>query len=350
MTQSAFKKLALLAGFFLLLWLGGRFLLPLILPFLLGALLAAAAEPSVRRLSGKLPRGLAAGIGVGGTLILLIAVILTLTAILLRQLSRLAQILPDIENMAMQGMQTTEDFLLSLANHAPDTLRSLLVKMILDLFHNDGGLAGHLTLKIPPLISGIISHIPGSALSVGTGVFSAFLISARMPMLKAWIQKRFLSKWKLLPAFHSLQVSLGGWLRAQVMLAFATFLILTAGLLLLRIPYAPIWAAGIALLDAFPLLGTGIILVPWALIQLLQGSTFTGIGLLITFAAASLTRSLLEPKLVGKQLGLDPLLTLFALYAGYRLWGFFGMLMAPIAVVAVMQFTENGTSSQEKSQ
>lgn len=348
MAQSSFKKLALLAGVFLLLWLGGRFLLPLILPFLLGALLAAAAEPLVRRLSEKLPRGLAAGIGVGGTLILLIAVILTLTAILLHQLSHLAKVLPDIANMAAQGVQTTEDFLLALASHAPDTLRSLLVKMILDLFHNSNGLAGHLTLKIPTLISGIISHLPGSALSVGTGIFSAFLISARMPMLKEYIQKRFLSQWKLLPAFHSLRIYLGAWLRAQVKLVFITFLILTAGLLFLRIPYAPIWAGGIALLDAFPLLGTGIILVPWGLIQLLQGSTFTGIGLLVTFAAASVSRSLLEPKLLGKQLGLDPLLTLFALYAGYRLWGFFGMLLAPIAVVAVMQFTTHGTS--EKSQ
>ena len=83
------------------------------------------------------------------------------------------------------------------------------------------------------------------------------------------------------------------------------------------------------------MLGTGIALVPWAAVSLLQGEHFRAIGLLCIFGAATLARSTLEPRLVGRQLGLDPLVTLTALYAGFRLWGFPGLLVAPILTAAV---------------
>ena len=94
------------------------------------------------------------------------------------------------------------------------------------------------------------------------------------------------------------------------------------------------------MLDAFPLLGTGAVLVPWSLGSFLQADTGRAFGLLILYAAVTIIRTTLEPKLIGKQLGLDPLLTLAALYAGYRLWGIMGMLVAPIVTVAGAQLME----------
>ena len=91
-------------------------------------------------------------------------------------------------------------------------------------------------------------------------------------------------------------------------------------------------------MDALPVLGTGTVLVPWSLVCLLQGDTVRGIGLLGVYAAASLTRSVLEPRFIGRQLGLDPLVTLLAMYAGYRLWGLAGMILAPLLAVTVTQF------------
>ena len=69
----------------------------------------------------------------------------------------------------------------------------------------------------------------------------------------------------------------------------------------------------------------------------MQGDSARGIGLLGIYGAATLIRSALEPKLVGKHLGLDPLVTLIALYAGYKLWGLMGMLLAPLLAVAATQ-------------
>ena len=112
--------------------------------------------------------------------------------------------------------------------------------------------------------------------------------------------------------------------------------LVTAGFLLLRIEYAPLWAMVVSLVDALPILGTGTILVPWALVCLVQHDTARAIGLLGIYAATSLTRSTLEPRFVGRQLGLDPLVTLISLYVGFRLWGIAGMMLAPLLVITVI--------------
>ena len=103
-----------------------------------------------------------------------------------------------------------------------------------------------------------------------------------------------------------------------------------------------LWAFLTALVDAVPLLGTGTILIPWAIFSLLQGKNWLGLGLWGLYIIAALTRSAMEPRLVGRQLGLDPLLTLIALYGGYRFWGFGGMLAAPLICVVAKEATTGG--------
>ena len=105
---------------------------------------------------------------------------------------------------------------------------------------------------------------------------------------------------------------------------------MAAGLFILGVPYAPIWALVVSLVDAIPVLGTGVILLPWALVAFLQGKQILALGLGGVYLVAMLSRSVLEPRLVGKHLGIDPLMTLIALYIGYRIWGFGGMLLSPM--------------------
>ena len=135
---------------------------------------------------------------------------------------------------------------------------------------------------------------------------------------------------------------LGRWFLAQCKLMSVTFGIVAAGLTLLRIPNSLLWALLVALVDALPILGTGTVLVPWGVVCFLQGDTPRAVGILGIYIAAALIRSMLEPKLLGKHLGLDPLVTLAALYIGYRLWGVGGMLLAPLLTVAVLQLRREG--------
>lgn len=126
-------------------------------------------------------------------------------------------------------------------------------------------------------------------------------------------------------------------LRAYFLLFCLTFAQLLAGLLLLQIPGAPGLSVLIALVDVLPVLGVGTVLLPWAAVCLFGGNTGLGIGLLVLYAVIWVVRQMCEPRLIGKQLGLHPLVSLFFVYAGLRLFGLLGMLVLPCIATLVWQ-------------
>jgi len=325
-------------------WLGLRYLMPIFLPFLLGLLVALAAEPvvnlGVRHL--KLPRWLSSGIGVSVTLILLFALLWLLGALAVRELGQLAGAIPDLSKSAQQGIALLQDWLVGIADRSPEGLRSLLTGLILELSGSGTVLFQQLAARLPGFLTSVLGKIPDSAVGLGTGILAGFMISARLPRLKAGLSRRMPPVWKekYLPALARLRKALFGWLKAQAMLIGITYLIVTAGLLLLKIPYAPLWALLIALVDAVPILGTGTVMIPWGIVSLLQGQSLQGLGLFVIYGIAAITRTVLEPRLVGRQLGLDPLLTLIFFYVGYRFWGIFGMLLAPMLATAAKSLTD----------
>ncbi len=340
MSSFSLRKTLAVTMIALLAWLGIRYLLPLMLPFLLGILLALAAEPLVqvcsRRL--KLPRGAATGIGVTITLLLLTLVLLVLGALALRQLQALAARMPDLGQAAAAGLDDLQGWMLALADKAPESIRPLAHQGVEGLFDNGDLLLDKLTALVGSLASGIVTKLPDSALNIGTWLLSAFMFSARLPAIRNWLEGRFGSAWQQFrQLWGRLKKSVGGWFIAQCKLIAVTFGVLSLGFMLLRIENALLWAALISLADALPVLGTGVILAPWSLVCFIQGNSVRGVGLLGICAVAVLLRSILEPKLVGKQLGLDPLITLAAIYAGYRLWGLPGMVLSPLLAVTAVQ-------------
>ena len=136
-----------------------------------------------------------------------------------------------------------------------------------------------------------------------------------------------------------------GWCKAQGVLCAVTFGILAAGLSLLRVRNALLLALLIALLDTLPIVGAGLFLMPWALAELALGGTYRAAGLVLLYAAAVAVRNLLEPHVLGKQIGLHPFVSLVSVYYGWRLAGFAGMLLAPCAVLILVKLQEWGYSS-----
>lgn len=320
-------------------FLGIRYLFPLIFPFLLGLGLALLAEPMTSIFCKKLPRGLSAAISVTAAFCFLALVMVLFGALLVRQIGLLPGIIPDLENTAAAGMDTLSRWLQGLTDHAPGQLGEYLRQTIAEFFSGGTALLDKVTGYLLSLAGGILSHVPDSALGIGTALISSYMIAAKLPRLRGAVRRVAQTPRleKFLSTLKRLRATLGHWLLAQVKLSGITLLILAAGFLILRISYGPLWAVVVALVDAFPVLGTGTVLVPWSLVCLLQGDTARGIGLLGIYAVVTITRSVMEPRLVGKQLGLDPLVTLFALYAGYRIWGLAGMLLAPMAAATAVQ-------------
>lgn len=339
MQPSPLRKSIAACAAALLLWLGIRYLLPILLPFLLAALTAMAAEPAVRFLQakGKLPRAAAAGIGVTLTLALLMMTLTAALAMLLRELGSVAGAVPDLEDTALRGMDSLHGFLADLAARTPDSVQPLLTRSVEELFSDGTEVIDSVAMRMLTLASGVVSRLPDGALGIGTWLLACFMISARLPKIRDWFARRLpRSRYgKYFALLGRLKTSVLGWLLAQCKLMGITFGVLCLGFFLLRISYAPLWAALISLVDALPILGTGTVLVPWSLVCFLQGDTVRAVGLLGVYAAAALLRSVLEPRLVGKELGLDPLVTLISMYAGYRLWGFGGLILSPLAAVTV---------------
>ena len=335
------RKAVSIAAIAVLLWLMIRVFLPLALPFLLGGALALGADPMVAFLCrrARLPRGLASAVGVTGAFCLLVLLVLILCALILRQLGALVSILPSLEAAASGGLASLSAWALELTQRLPGSIGTLLGKGVQDFFSGSSRLLEEAFRYAVGLTGGVLSQVPDSALILGTAIISSYMISARLPRIRDWFREKIPRERirKLLDGLHRVRGALFGWLKAQIKLMGITWLILTMGLIALRIPYAPLWATAVALVDAFPILGTGTVLLPWALVCFLQADTVRAVGLLSVYGVITLTRSVLEPKLVGSHLGLDPLATLGALYAGYKLWGFGGMLLAPVLAVTTAQ-------------
>ena len=153
---------------------------------------------------------------------------------------------------------------------------------------------------------------------------------------------------RLLQAVRRLRVflreALWGWCKAQGVLATVTFGLLLAGFFFLRIEGAVLLAAVIALLDALPLFGAGVALIPWALAELLLSNPGRAAGLALLFAVILAVRNGLEPHVVGRQIGLHPLVSLISFYLGWQLAGLAGMLLAPILVLILVKLQEWGYS------
>lgn len=124
---------------------------------------------------------------------------------------------------------------------------------------------------------------------------------------------------------------------AYFWLFLITFLELYLGLLLLGRRYALLIALLLALVDMLPLFGAGVFVVPWGIILILRGDLRVGIGLLVLLGLMSIVRQIVEPRLVGKKLGIHPLASLCSMYVGLRLFGIWGMLLAPVAVLVIKE-------------
>ena len=325
----------------LALWLGLRYALPVVLPFLLAGLLAWISEPLVRTFHKQLhlPRAAAAGIGVSICLLMAALIFLSLCAFLLRQLGGLAHVVPDLESTASAGIASLREFCLNLAGNAPESLQPVLIRSVDNLFSGSSQILDQISSWLLNIASNLLKALPDSALGVGTWILAAYMISAKLPQIKQYLSDHLPPKWTqhYVPALKQLRQSLALWLTAEIKLTAITFGVLAVGFLMLRLRYAIVWAALICLVDALPVLGTGTVLIPWSVVSLLRGDHLQALGILSIYAVAALLRCILEPRFIGKHLGLDPLLTLFAIYVGYHLWGILGMLVAPLLAVSVIQ-------------
>lgn len=143
------------------------------------------------------------------------------------------------------------------------------------------------------------------------------------------------------------------FVRAYGVIMMITFMEMFVGLTILGVKYAFLIAVLTAIVDIMPILGTGAIVIPWGVVELIRGNYFLGVGLLVLYVIILVVRQFLEPKIVGKSVGLHPLLALVSMYIGLRLFGVLGLFGFPIALVIYNKLKQDGFfnfKKQEKSE
>lgn len=327
-------------------WVGLWLLGPVLLPFALGLLPAKAADKAVSRLQkrARVPRWLAACVCVSILYILFFLVLWFLWQLLFRELSGFLQSLPSLVQSMSTPVSRLQTSLLRFAARFPDGIGAALENWILEFFRSGAGFGDTLYNSVFSLVSSVLRKAPDLAMFLLTALLSGFMLAVELPRLKTFWSRKVPEKWQKRWGLilEKLKSTLLSWLKAQSKLVFITFLVLTAGFLIIGIDYPLLFALLIAVLDALPVLGTGTILIPWSILQFLSGNTFRGVGLLCIYGAASLIRTALEPRLLGKQMGLDPLLTLLALYTGYHFFGILGVIGFPMGLMLIKQILKPG--------
>lgn len=134
----------------------------------------------------------------------------------------------------------------------------------------------------------------------------------------------------------------GGYVKAQLIIMCISFTILFIGLSILHVDYAFVIALATGIFDALPLFGSGAILIPWAIISFITGEIAKGIGLLIIYLSVIFMRQLVEPKIVSQNIGMHPIMTLMAMYVGYRTLSIGGMILGPLILMLVFSLHRVG--------
>jgi sporulation integral membrane protein YtvI len=186
-------------------------------------------------------------------------------------------------------------------------------------------------------IQSLLLSLPNIATVLIFSLLATFFISKDWYRLGAMVKK-------IIPdsahdssqnVFNELKKAFFGFIKAQLTLISITAIIVLIGLLILRVEYAITIAIIIGLVDLLPYLGTGAVFVPWIIYIFLTGNYALTIGLAVLYIIVVVQRQVMEPKILSSNIGLDPLATLVALFVGFKLFGFLGLILGPVILVII---------------
>lgn len=215
-------------------------------------------------------------------------------------------------------------------NLVEDTSKEILLKI-----------STWITKFLTKLIS-IITSIPTITIYVIITILSVYFICTDRIYILDLMEQYMPSKWVRKIGIHIKDITrkLGNYLKAEVILIIVSFIISLMGLYIFKlvgmnIKYPLLIALGIGFIDALPILGSGTVMVPWAIIEALNGDIQLGISILVLWIIMSIIRQILEPKIVSGKIGIHPIFTLIAMYTGFKVIGVMGMLIGPIVLIII---------------
>lgn len=334
------------------------FLLPRVflffLPFVAGWIIALIAGPLVRFFEEKikLKRKTGSAFVIIVIIALVVLIIYLVCAQLFQQASGLVKALPEmLEGMEMD-LESIGEKLNALLAKLPGDIRLDFSNGKLQLDSYVGDLLERLGSPTIEAAGNFAKLLPGIFIGLIMSLLSAYFFVAERHQLNGWFREHVPASVQMRYRIirRSLGKSVGGYFKAQLKIEVWMYFLLLIGLGILRVNYFGLIALGIAILDFLPFLGTGTVLIPWAVIRILTAQYKTAIGLLVIWGVGQLARQLIQPKIVGDSIGVPPLPTLFLLYIGYKLGGVLGMILAvPLGLLAYSLYEEGAFDTTKNS-
>lgn len=332
---------------FLLLIVGIVFILPKVLnfflPFLIGGIIAMLTNPLVKFMEKRLNivRKHSSVLIIIAALALVITLIYFAGVNITRQVMNITADIPEIVNSFQADWQDIRQNVSVVYEKIPEDIQDKLGETYDSVVSSMGEIVGGLGAPTVSAVGNFAQNIPSALISFVMTILSAYFFIAdkeRMELIILKYTPESVKKYTRL-MLDEFKHIVGGYFIAQFKIMVIIMAILLIGFLILRVKYAVLLAILIAILDMLPFFGTGTALVPWAIFKLLSGDYKVAVGLIILYGITQLIRQIIQPKIVGDTIGLDPLATLFFMYIGYKFMGVLGMIIAiPIGMILIQLY------------
>ena len=350
MTESKYLRFMVRLGSVLLAvisaWLLFAYALPWLLPFIFAMLTARLLEPILLYLKRRFRfrRGFSAAI----CTILVVSCVITAVALVaggaIAKLIELARELPSYFSNLPNLADSLQNRLQNLIMSSSPEMRGLVEGALGGIMRQANELPGLISSRMINFLTSCASCMPKVIMFVVTYAVGTFFISASYESVMKFIVRQFPEhlQGKIRGMKSDVFGTLGKWARAELILMAVTFAELLGAFMLLRIKSPLPAALLVAVIDALPVFGTGLVLLPWAVLLFIGGNFARGALIAVIWGVITLVRSFLEPKLLGDNVGMHPAATLLAIYAGYCVAGGKGMIFFPFILIILKQFNDKG--------
>lgn len=315
------------------------------MPFVIGWIIALIANPLVHFFESKLKIKRKAG-----TAFVIIAVIALVVlagyligAKVVQEGIGLVNELPAMWKSIEEDFRTIGKNLDVFYRRLPQDIRNAITDISASMDDYVGSIVGQVGTPTIEAVGNFAKHLPTVIVGIVMCLLSSYFFVAEREYLTVNVKKHMpeaiIYRWDMM--MRSFKRAVGGYFKAQFKIEIWMYLLLVIGLSVLKVKYSLLIALGIALLDFFPIFGTGTVLIPWAIIKILSTDYKMAVGLLIMWCGGQLARQIIQPKIVGDSIGVPPIPTLFLLFIGYKVGGVFGMIIAvPIGIIILNMYEE----------
>lgn len=321
----------------------GAKLLVMLMPFVIGWFISFVASPLVCWLEKRLNilKQLSSAIIIIVVLGAIIVVVYFGGGRLLSETGSFIKNIPELYRQLEAGMDQIGTSMQGFFDLLPAGIQSGWHAVVTNLDNTVGDFIGKMSEPTVMAAGNLAKRIPSVLIAIIVTILSAYFFIAERETVITW-SKTITPKpiqIRMTMVIDNLKHAMGGYFKAQFKIMAVVGIILLVGFGFLKVHYAVLLAVVIALLDFLPFFGTGTAMLPWILYKVLTGDYRYAVGLFAIYATTQVVRHLIQPKLIGDDVGMSPLLTLVFLYLGYRVGGLFGMIFAiPIGMIAINMY------------